>query len=165
LEHPAATLLLPLARISKFFVVNYMPNTPVGSLNVNISKLIKLKGNLAFPRKPSHPRGLLRGAPPPPEKMVPFFRENSQVRQLRLNLSLGQVQIERGYPSGKDARVGDSLRLQQDMALLPRLWTSGTLVKSKFSTSDLPKSRKEQRNDVTSEIKTLLMFTRNVSVK
>jgi hypothetical protein len=60
--------LLPLARISKFFVVNYMPKTPVGSLDVNISKLIKLKGNLAFPRKPSHPRGLLRGHPPPPPK-------------------------------------------------------------------------------------------------
>jgi hypothetical protein len=73
LEHPAATSLLPLARISKLFVVNYMPNTPVGSLDVNISKLIKLKGNSAFPRKPSHPRGLLRGASPPPEKTVPFF--------------------------------------------------------------------------------------------
>jgi hypothetical protein len=62
LEHPAATSLLPLARISKFFVVNYMPNTPVGSIDVNTSKLMKLKGNLAFPKKPSHPRGLLRGS-------------------------------------------------------------------------------------------------------
>jgi hypothetical protein len=76
LEHPAATSLLPLAKIYKFFVVNYMPNTPVGSLDVKISKSIKLKGNLAFPRKPSHPRGLLRGASPP--KMVPLFRKNSQ---------------------------------------------------------------------------------------
>jgi hypothetical protein len=75
LEHPAATSLLPLARISKFFCCNYMPNTPVGSLDVNINKSIKLKGNLAFPRKPSHPRGLLRGAPPPPEKIAPFFRK------------------------------------------------------------------------------------------
>jgi hypothetical protein len=41
LEHPAATLLLPLARISKFFVVNYMPNTPVGNLDVKINKSIK----------------------------------------------------------------------------------------------------------------------------
>jgi hypothetical protein len=72
LEHPAAMSLLPLARISKFFVINYMPNTPVGSLDVNINKSIKLKGNLAFLRKPSHPRGLLRGASPP-KKMVPFF--------------------------------------------------------------------------------------------
>jgi hypothetical protein len=90
--------------------------------------------------------------------MVPFFRKNLQVRQLRLNLSFGKVQIERGQPSGKDARVGDSLSLQQDKALLPRLWTSGPLVKSKLSTSDLPKSRKEQRNDVTSETKKLYLY-------
>jgi hypothetical protein len=164
LEHPAATSLLPLARTSKLFVVNYMPNTPVGSLDVNISKLIKLKGNLAFPRKPSHPRGLLRGASPP-EKMVSFFRKNSQVRQLRLNLSLRQTQVERGQPSGKDALVGDSLHLQQDTTLFPHLWTSGSLVKSKLSTSDLPKSRKEQRNGVASEIKRLTYIYRNVSIK
>jgi hypothetical protein len=64
----------------------------------------------------------------PPEKKVPFFRKNSQVHQLRLNLNLGQVQIEHGQPSGKDARVGDSLRLQQDTALLPHFWTSKPLV-------------------------------------
>jgi hypothetical protein len=46
LEHPAATSLLPLARISKLFVVIYMPNTPDGCLDVNINKLIKLKGTL-----------------------------------------------------------------------------------------------------------------------
>jgi hypothetical protein len=49
-----------------------MPDTPVGSIDVNISKLIKLKGNLAFPRKPSHPRGPLRGASPP-KKWSNFF--------------------------------------------------------------------------------------------
>jgi hypothetical protein len=109
--------------------------------------------------------GYYGGHPPPPEKMVPFFRKNSQVRQLRLNLSLGQVQIEREQPSGKDARIGDSLRLQQDTALLPPLWTSGPLMKSKLSTSDLPKSRKEQRNGMTSETKNLTYIYRNVSSK
>jgi hypothetical protein len=74
LEHPAATSLLSLAKISMFFVVNHMPNTPVGSTNVNNSKLIKLKGNLAFPRKPSHPRGLLREASPP-QKNGPIFSQ------------------------------------------------------------------------------------------
>jgi hypothetical protein len=49
LDHPAATSLLPLARISKLFVVNYIPNTPVGNENVNSGKSIKLKGNSAFP--------------------------------------------------------------------------------------------------------------------
>jgi hypothetical protein len=77
-----------------FFVVNYTPNTPVGGLDVNISKLIKLKGNLAFPENQVTLGGCYGGHPPP--KMVPFFRKNSQVRQLRLNLGLGQVQIERG---------------------------------------------------------------------
>jgi hypothetical protein len=49
LEHPAATSLLPLARISKSFVVNYIPNTPVGNENVNSRKSIKSKGDSAFP--------------------------------------------------------------------------------------------------------------------
>jgi hypothetical protein len=53
------------------FVI-YIPNTPVGCTNVNSLELIKSKGNLAFPRKPSHPRGLLRGASPP-EKWPHFF--------------------------------------------------------------------------------------------
>jgi hypothetical protein len=74
LEHLAATSLLPLARISKLLVVNHIPNTPVGNENVNSSKSIKLKGNPAFPGKPSHPRGLLRGIFP--QKMVPYFRKN-----------------------------------------------------------------------------------------
>jgi hypothetical protein len=52
------------------FVI-YIPNTPVGCKNVNSFELIKSKGNLAFPRNPSHPRGLLGGHPHP--KMVPFF--------------------------------------------------------------------------------------------
>jgi hypothetical protein len=78
LEHPAATSLLPLARISKFFVVNYMPNTPVGSLDVQINKSIKQKGNSAFPRKPSHPRGLLRGASPP--QNGPIFSQKVRKR-------------------------------------------------------------------------------------
>jgi hypothetical protein len=53
-----------LTKDVQVFVVDYIPNTPVGSIDVNISKLIKLKGNLALPRKPSHPRGLRRGASP-----------------------------------------------------------------------------------------------------
>jgi hypothetical protein len=52
------------------FVI-YIPNTLVGYTNVNSFELIKSKGNLAFPRKRSHPRGLLRGAPP--KKWSHFF--------------------------------------------------------------------------------------------
>jgi hypothetical protein len=165
LEHPAATSLLPLARISKLFVVNYIPNTPVGSTNVNVSKSIKVKGQLGFPQKTKSPSGATTRGSPPPRKNGPIFLQNSQVRQLRLNLSFRQVQAEREQPSGKDAREGDSLRLQRDTALLPRLWTSGSLVKPKFSTSDLPNARREQRNGMTSKIKSFTYIYRNVSIK
>jgi hypothetical protein len=37
LENLAAASLLPLARISKSFVVNHVPNTPVGGDHVNIT--------------------------------------------------------------------------------------------------------------------------------
>jgi hypothetical protein len=55
-----------------------MPNTPVGSLNVNINKSIKLKGNLAFPENQVTLGGYY-GGHPPLEKMVPFFHKNSQI--------------------------------------------------------------------------------------
>jgi hypothetical protein len=62
-----------LARISMFFVVNYTPNTPVGGLDVNISKLIKLKGNLAFPENQVTLGGYHGGHPPPPKEWSHFF--------------------------------------------------------------------------------------------
>jgi hypothetical protein len=76
LEHPAATSLLPLARISKFFVVNYMPNTPIGNLDVKINKSIKLKGNLAFPENQVTLGGYYGGHPP--KKWPHFFAKSSQ---------------------------------------------------------------------------------------
>jgi hypothetical protein len=121
------------------FVI-YIPNTPVGCTNVNPFKLIKSKGNLAFPRKPSHPRGLQRGHAPP--QNGPIFCKNLQARQVRLDLSLGRIQTGREQPSGKDARAGDSIRLREDTALLPCLWTSGPLVESNLPSSNSPRRRK-----------------------
>jgi hypothetical protein len=59
------------------FFVNYMPDTLVDNLDVNISKSIKLKGNLAFPRKPSPLGGYYGGhpPPPPPAKNGPIFSQ------------------------------------------------------------------------------------------
>jgi hypothetical protein len=90
--------------------------------------------------------------------MVPFFCKNSRARQVHLDLSLGQIQAEREQPSGKDTRAGDSLCLQQDTALLPRLRTSGPLAKSILSTSNSPKQRKraaeqhDKRNKIFTSI-------------
>jgi hypothetical protein len=103
------------------FVVICAPNTPVGCTDVNFFELIKSKGDLAFPRKPSHPRGLLRGASPPPKKMGPFFATTRKHAKYVSNPSLGRIQAGHEWPSGKDARVRDSLRLREDTALLPCL--------------------------------------------
>jgi hypothetical protein len=103
------------------FVVICAPNTPVGCTDVNFFELIKSKGDLAFPRKPSHPRGLLRGASPPPKKWSHFFAKTRKHAKYDSNPSLGRIQAGHEWPSGKDARVRDSLRLREDTALLPCL--------------------------------------------
>jgi hypothetical protein len=74
LEHPTATSLLPLARISKFFVVNYIPNTPVGNLNVKNQQVNKDKGQLGFPQKTKSPSGATAGGTPPPQN-GPIFSQ------------------------------------------------------------------------------------------
>jgi hypothetical protein len=72
LEHPAATSLLPLARISKSFAVNYVPNTPVGNKHVYSSSSIK-RATRFSPETQVTLGGYYGGHPPP--KMVPFFRK------------------------------------------------------------------------------------------
>jgi hypothetical protein len=72
LEHPTATSLLSLARISKSFVVNHVPNTPVGDDHANITSSIKRATRLS-PETKVTLGGYYGGHPP---KMVPFFRKN-----------------------------------------------------------------------------------------
>jgi hypothetical protein len=55
--------------------VNCVPNTPVGCTDVNLIELIKLKGNLAFPKKPKSPSGATTGGIPPPEKWSIFTKK------------------------------------------------------------------------------------------
>jgi hypothetical protein len=50
-----------------------MPNTPVGSINVNSSKSIKSKGNLAFLENQVTLGGYYGGHPP--RKIGPIFRK------------------------------------------------------------------------------------------
>jgi hypothetical protein len=148
LEHPAATSLLPLARISKFFVVNYMPNTPVGSTNVNNNKLIKLKGNLAFPTKPSHPQGLLRGASPPP-KWSHFFAKNSTRRRAKYDSTLASSESRRGT-SGQTERTREPEIAYASARIRPFSLASGPAGYSCNRTSPTQthpsKGKTEQRN-------------------
>jgi hypothetical protein len=72
-----------------------MPNTPVGSLDVKTNKSIKLKGNSAFPRKPSHPQGLLRGVSPPPQKKWSHFFAKVRKRA-KYDSTLASSEFRRG---------------------------------------------------------------------
>jgi hypothetical protein len=108
-------------------------------------RINQVKGQLGFPQKTKSPSGATAGGIPPPNG--PIFCKNSQARQVRLDLSLGQIQAGREQPSGKDARAGDSLRLREDMALLPRLWTSGPLVESNLPSPNSTRQRKTERSN------------------
>jgi hypothetical protein len=78
LEHPTATSLLPLARISKSFVVIYLPNTPVGSDRVNNSNSIKRATRLSPETQVT--LGGYYGGHPPPKKNGLIFRKKTYMR-------------------------------------------------------------------------------------
>jgi hypothetical protein len=78
LEHPAATSLLALARISKSFHVNYVPNTLVGNGNVNSSNSIKRATRL-YPENQVTLGGYYGGLPPQ-KKWSHFFAKNPRAR-------------------------------------------------------------------------------------
>jgi hypothetical protein len=71
------------------------------------------------------PLGGYRGGhspPPPKKKMVPFYRKkNRMLNTTRPKPRANPCGVRAA--KGKDAQVGDSLRLRQDMALLPCLLT------------------------------------------
>jgi hypothetical protein len=114
---------------------------PSWQFRCKYQRVNKVKGQLGSPQKTKLPSGLLQGAPP--RKNGPIFSQKfASAPTTPRHLNLRQTQAERERPSGKDARAGDSPRLQQDTTFLPRLQTSGSFVKSKLSTPDLPKSRK-----------------------
>jgi hypothetical protein len=76
LEHPTATSLLPLAMTSKSFVVNYLPNTPVGIDRVNNNNSIKRATRLS-PENQVTLGGYYGGIPP---KNGPIFLQKTHVR-------------------------------------------------------------------------------------
>jgi hypothetical protein len=97
LEHPTATSLLSLARISKSFVVNHVPNTPVGNNHVNITSSIKRATRLS-PETQVTLWGYYGGASP--QKNGPIFsqkRNNSRV--LSMFLLRPRAKFEQGAGS------------------------------------------------------------------
>jgi hypothetical protein len=125
LEHPTATSLLSLARISKSFVVNHVPSTPVGNDYVNITSSIKRATRLS-PETQVTLGGYYGGHPP---KNGPIFSQKSTRAKYGSTSASSKIRTGRRQLSGKDARVRDSLRLREDMALLCCLRPSRRLAK------------------------------------
>jgi hypothetical protein len=123
LEHPTATPLLSLARISKSFVVNHVTNTPVGGNHVNITSSIKRATRLS-PEIQVTLGGYYGGHPPP--KWSHFFAKKKQLTRAKhvSTSASSKVRTGRKQPSGKDARARDSLRLRKDTVLLSCLQPS-----------------------------------------
>jgi hypothetical protein len=95
LEHPTATSLLPLARISKYFVVNYVPNTPVGDDHVSITSSIKRATQ--FSPKTQVTLGGYYGGHPPPKKWSHFFAKNPRA------LSMARPRPRAKFEQGADS--------------------------------------------------------------
>jgi hypothetical protein len=75
LEHPTATSLLPLERISKSLFCYLHTQHPSWLYKCKSHRINKIKGRLGFPLKTKSPSGATAGGIPPPKKnkMVPFF--------------------------------------------------------------------------------------------
>jgi hypothetical protein len=130
LEHPTATSLLSLARISKSFVVNHVPNTPLGNNHVNITSSIKRATRLS-PKTQVTLGGYYRGHPPPKKKWSHFFAKKKKLTRAKhvSTSASSKIRTGRRQPGGKDARVRDSLRLREDTALLSCLRPRRPLAK------------------------------------
>jgi hypothetical protein len=126
LEHPTATSLLLLARISKSFVENHVPNTPVGDNHVNITSSIKRATWISLETQVTL-GGYYGGHPP--QKWSHFFRKKSTHAKYGSTSASSKIRTGRRQPSGKDAQVRDSLRLREDTTLLSCLRPSRLLAK------------------------------------
>jgi hypothetical protein len=148
LEHPTTTSLLPLERISKLFVVNYMPNTPVGSLDVKTNKSIKVKGHLGFPQKTKSPSGATTGGIPP--KWPHFFTKIR--KRAKYDSTLASSELRRGA-GGQAERMHEPGIAYASARIRPFPLASGPVGYSRNRTSpnpNSPRQRKEQ-NCATSE--------------
>jgi hypothetical protein len=125
LEHPTATSLLSLARISKFCLLyNHETSNPVGDNYVNIISPMKRATRLS-PENQVTLGGYCGGHPPP--KWSHFRAKMKQLTRAKFSFYFGleaNIRTGRRQPSGRSARAGDSLRLHEDTALLPHLQPS-----------------------------------------
>jgi hypothetical protein len=96
--------------------------------------------------------------------MVPFFREKPTRAKFGSTLASSKIQTGRGWPSGKDARARDSLRLHEDTTLLFCLRPSRLLAKIKIPKLEFTQEKEEtkQRDKITNTIRFHKCLKQNV---
>jgi hypothetical protein len=145
LEHPTATSLLPLARISKSFVVNHVPNTPVGNDHVNITSSIKRATRLS-PETQVTLRGYC-GGHPPPQKNGPIFSQKNP-RALSMVRLWPRAKFEQGEGSLAE-RTRESEIAYASARIRPFSLASGPAGcsrKSNFPNSNLLRKKEKQNS-------------------
>jgi hypothetical protein len=146
-----------------FQVLFYIPNTPFGYTNVNVFELIKSKGNLAFPRKPSHSRGLLRGASAP-QKWSHVFAN------IRKHAKYDSTRASGEFRRGVSGRAGKARKPEIAYAsrrIRPFSLASGPTGYSWNRTSPAQirlGEGKERWNSMTSEIKSITSIYKHSNV-
>jgi hypothetical protein len=97
LEHPTATSLLSLARMSKSFVVNHTTNTPVGGNHVNITSSIKRATRLSPETQVT--LGINYGGHSPPQNGPIFSQKRNNSRALSMFRLRPRAKFEQGASS------------------------------------------------------------------
>jgi hypothetical protein len=103
---------------------------------------------LAFPRKQSHPRGLLRGTPPP--QNGPIFRKNLTRKCANYVSTLASSEPRRGA-GGQAERTSEPEIAYASARIRPFSLASGPVGCSQKSNSpnpNLPKQRKKQNSAI-----------------
>jgi hypothetical protein len=137
-------LLLPLARISKSFVVNYVPNTPVGNEHVNSTGSIKRATRLSPETQVT--LGATTGGIPPPKKMVPFFAKSP--RALSMTRPEPRAKFKQGADDLAERACKPEIAYASTRIRPFSLATGpvGCLRKSNSPNSNLHKRRKKQNS-------------------
>jgi hypothetical protein len=95
LEHLAATSLLPLARISKFFCCKLHAQHPSWQPRCKNQQINKAKRQLHFPQKTKSPSGATAGGIRPP-KNGPIFSQKKIRKRTKYDSTLASSVFRRG---------------------------------------------------------------------
>jgi hypothetical protein len=152
LEHPKATSLLPLERISKFLRFLHTQR-PSWLYKCKFHQQIKSKGDSAFPRKPNPPRGLLRGVLPPKWS---HFSQKTRFKYAKYDSTRASEEFMRGASIQKEKTRKSEIAYASSrirpfsLATLPTSYSWNRILPAQIR----PGKGKKRRNSAMVEIRT-----------